>query len=485
MRWGTIVGRALLASTLLASFASSACAPSMPAAVPGSDDTGRRMDFALERLDAKDYERAAAGFHAVWSALPESDVRRDLAGFELAKALVGLGMTQAGVEHYIDVVEGRHAQDIVAKSLTELKPLYDNKQLDRDRLVEHVIYGNQYVDLPEETADWVEYLQALTDIRHGFSDWGRARMTALAAAKHAYSNFAKYSLAVEHIARKDDDAAVESLTAIIKADDAPAEVKDLSRLALARILYERKKFDDAWTTYSEIKTVLRLDDSVTLEKAWDLVASGNQQRALGLLVGLGAPEYATLFAPDRDLIKALALRRLCQYRPAHLAVHGFREKYGDVIAAVRAGVAPKDIPAVRKWAISGDARLNELDNIHDSLVREQAAAKSLSDKALKAHLATLFDVARTSNELAIAMRIDRASERVADELLRVQEQMNIVDYEVGVGLFKSGDSSVVTNSTREEDIPYGSPTSYFRFDGEYWSDEIGDYTVFAEDRCVR
>jgi hypothetical protein len=38
---------------------------------------------------------------------------------------------------------------------------------------------------------------------------------------------------------------------------------------------------------------------------------------------------------------------------------------------------------------------------------------------------------------------------------------------------------------RAEDIPYGSQSVYFRFDGEYWSDEIGDYTVFAEDRCVR
>jgi len=26
---------------------------------------------------------------------------------------------------------------------------------------------------------------------------------------------------------------------------------------------------------------------------------------------------------------------------------------------------------------------------------------------------------------------------------------------------------------------------YFRFDGEYWSDELRDYVVLAEDRCLR
>ncbi len=480
MRWlrPTLVGCALAATV--------ACGPrALPPPVAGTDDSDRRMDFGLERLEAKDYQRAAATFYGVYAILPESDLRRDLAAYDLAKALVGLGFVQAGVEHYVGIVEGRHVPDLVNKSLVDLVPMYSDHKVDRDRLVEAVLYGNQYSDLPPSIADFVEYQQALTDIRHGFLDWGRPRMTALAATKRPYSYFAKYTLAVEKVAHKDDDVASEALLAITKADDAPLEVRDDARLALGRIQYEKKKYEDAWHTYSEIEGELRLEDSVIIEKSWDLVSNGNQQRALGLLIGLGAPAFRDLFAPERDLIRALALRRLCQYRAAHISVRDFRSRYGQVLRAIRAGVPIKDVPIVRKWAVAGDARLAELDHIRVALVREQALLPTVTDKPLRAHLTTIYGSNLAHALLAIGPRLEHANERVTDELLRVEEQMNLIEYEVGVGLFKSGDTAGASTSMRAEDIPYGSQDAYFRFDGEYWSDEIGDYTVFAEDRCVR
>ena len=364
-------------------------------------------------------------------------------------------------------------------------PLFTDRRLDRERFVEAVLYGNQYSDLPPGVADFVEYQQALTDIRHGFSDWGRARMEALAATKRPYALFARYSLAVDRLARKEDDAAAEALLAITKADDAADEIKDEARLALARIYYEKKKYEDAWRVYSDITTGLRLDDSVILEKSWDLVSNGNQQRALGLLLGLGAPAFRKIFAPERDLIRALALRRLCQFRAAHLVVREFREHYGPVLTAVRSGSPLRDVPAVKTWAVSGETGIADLERLRASLVAEQTAVGSVSDKLLRAHLQSIYTTALAHTQLAVTQRLGHATERVADELLRVEEQMNLIDYEVGVGLFKSGDAKGSSISMRVEDIPYGSALAYFRFDGEYWSDEVGDYTVFAEDRCVR
>jgi hypothetical protein len=68
--------------------------------------------------------------------------------------------------------------------------------------------------------------------------------------------------------------------------------------------------------------------------------------------------------------------------------------------------------------------------------------------------------------------------------LRIDEQMNIVDYEIGAGLFKSGQGKTA-GAARSPEVPLGSDEVYFKFDGEYWSDELGDYSVLAEDRCVR
>ena len=73
-----------------------------------------------------------------------------------------------------------------------------------------------------------------------------------------------------------------------------------------------------------------------------------------------------------------------------------------------------------------------------------------------------------------------------DELLRVDEQMNIIDYEIGVGLFKrSREESLSRERKAHLAAPVDSRDVFYRFDGEYWSDELNDYSVFADDRCVQ
>jgi hypothetical protein len=466
--------------------AAPACGGSVaPAAAPSPANADGYMDVGLERLGANDPVGAASMFYGVYKALPETDVRRDLASFRLAKALVAAGLVHAGIEHYMTIVSTRHASELVNESLAELQPLEERHQIEPDRLAEDVLYGNQYSELSPAVGEFVEYLQAVTDIRHGFVPWGRARMEALAQKKGAYSFHARYALAVERIARHDDDAAAADLQAIIRGGpEVPAEVRGQSRLALARIQYERKLYDEAWRSYGGVGPFLAFDDVVILEKAWDLIGSGNHQRALGLLVGLGAPVFRDLFAPERGLIQALALRRLCQYRAAHLAVRAFRDEYGPVLAKIRNGSRLGDDPDLRKWAIRWDPVLSGTDRIQQALVREQAAVAKLSDKPLRSYLDGIYASRLARQKTTVARRLDRAEERVADELLRVDEQMHLVDYEVGVGLFSSGEAKT-SSSVRPEDIPLGDHAVYFRFDGEYWSDEVGDYTVLAEDRCVR
>ncbi len=85
----------------------------------------------------------------------------------------------------------------------------------------------------------------------------------------------------------------------------------------------------------------------------------------------------------------------------------------------------------------------------------------------------------------VARHMDDVTAHVVDELLRVEQQINLIDYEVGVGIFKSGSTASSNATLRPEDIPAQSSEVYYHFDGEYWSDELNDYTVLADNRCVR
>ena len=232
---------------------------------------------------------------------------------------------------------------------------------------------------------------------------------------------------------------------------AAAETLNLSRLALARILYERRDYDEAWKYYSQIDSPLPLQDIVLLEKAWDRVARGDHQRALGMIVGLGAPVFRRVFAPERDLIRALALRRLCQYRAAHLVVAEFRDKYGTTIAKIRNREAWRDDQSLRQWA-TWSTGLLEPSRMRARLNREKSSLASLSDKDLRAHVDGICSARIAQLDGAIARGIPRALDRVADELLRIDEQMNLIDYEMGAGLFASGtngsDRGEATNRSR-------------------------------------
>jgi hypothetical protein len=110
---------------------------------------------------------------------------------------------------------------------------------------------------------------------------------------------------------------------------------------------------------------------------------------------------------------------------------------------------------------------------------------SISDPALRAHVKSIYDAQADRLQAAVARSMESATNHVVDELLRVEQQINVIDYEVGVGIFKSGSTASSTATLRPEDIPADSSDVYFHFDGEYWSDELNDYTVLADNRCMR
>jgi tetratricopeptide (TPR) repeat protein len=465
--------------------ASAAAPAEQPAVSVAPADADQRMDRGLEWLHAKEEEKGAAVLYGLYAALPETDLRRDAAAFRLAGALVDLGFVQAGIEYYLEVLAGRRSPELLGKTLAALKPLYERGLVEEWRFLDGVIYSAQYGDLEPEVADFVEYLQALGDLRLGFSAWGRGRLETLAATERMYGWRARYLLAVERIQQRNDEGAEKLLRQILDASAAPADVRTVAALALARILYERKSYDEAFTYYAQVRLPLVEQDLVLLERAWDRVGADDQQRALGMVVGLGAPIFRRLFAPERELIRALALRKLCQYRLAHMAVREFHDRYGALVRKARDRSGLREDPSIVEWASWG-TRLAGFARMRTRLHTETRLLGSLSAAELQRHLKSLYATRLAFIEDNLRRGLNRAIEQVVDELLRVNEQMDLIDYEIGAGLVKPGTRQGAAKVTaRTGALPYGSPQVFFPFDGEYWSDELNDFAVLAGDRCLR
>jgi tetratricopeptide (TPR) repeat protein len=456
-----------------------------PAEMVAPADADQRMDRGLELLNAKKIEQGAAVLYNLYTALPETDLRRDTAAFRLAGALVDLGLVQAGIEYYLEVLSGRRSPDLLGKTIAALKPLFEKGLVEEWRFLDGIIYGSQYGDLAPEVADFVEYLQALGDLRLGFGPWGRARLETLAASERLYGWRARYLLAVERINQKNDEGAEKLLRQILDAPAAPKDVRNLAALALARILYERKNYDEAFTYYSQAHLPLVEQDMVLLESAWDRIGAEDQQRALGMVVGLGAPIFRRVFAPERELLRALALRRLCQFRLAHQVVKEFHENYGALVRKARDRAGLREDGRIVDWAAWG-TRLAGFARMRTRMTTETALADHVSNDKLSTHLQALYKARLRFVEDGLRRGLGPAIERVVDELLRVDEQMNLIDYEISAGLVKPGvKRGSKADTTQSWNLPYGSSKVYFPFDGEYWSDELNDFAVLADDRCLR
>ena len=121
----------------------------------------------------------------------------------------------------------------------------------------------------------------------------------------------------------------------------------------------------------------------------------------------------------------------------------------------------------------------------ESLQQERDAVDRFSEEhGLASHLARMYDLKIAEQNRALDRVVKDESEQVATELLDYEEQARLVDYEVSLEVFrrlKKGNGKKVVE--QEPPVPFGSQQVYYKFDGEYWNDELHDYRYRIDNRC--
>src|SRR3970282_2702039 len=105
---------------------------------------------------------------------------------------------------------------------------------------------------------------------------------------------------------------------------------------------------------------------------------------------------------------------------------------------------------------------------------------------LTAHLSKMYKLKEDEMKRRISATLREATRRIAESLLDFEEQMNILDYEIGLDLYKRIRAKPSATSLAEEKtkIPKFSEDVYYVFEGEYWIDEFHDLSFDINDRCV-
>jgi tetratricopeptide (TPR) repeat protein/archaellum component FlaC len=278
---------------------------------PAPDAADRRVVDAQVQLSVKNYDEAATIALDVVEKYPNSRAYAD------ALYLLGEALFQAH-----DFYSARHyLQEAVAKN-TGSKP----EQMALQRLVEVALHTGDYENVdaylnrlqnvpPSAMEPTVPYVRAKYYFFRGRLD-DAAMVFASIPATNPYYFQARYFLATIQVKKGDLAGATTAYDDLLKQqapDDAGKDIQDLSRLAIARLYYERSQFDKAIESYLSIGRQSNYWSEALREQAWTYIKAKDWQRAYRSINLLLLYDPDTADAPDLRLLEGNLQLRMSNF----------------------------------------------------------------------------------------------------------------------------------------------------------------------------
>ena len=445
------------------------------------------FDEALKDYFDNKQEQAARKLYAFIESTPPTDENFAWAQYFLARCLIDLNLRHGGAVYLAKVAHERSNPQVLPKTLEALKVL---TQVPHDEvLIDEQIFGSLDLGfLPDSVSDYANYQQGLVDLRVGNERWARTHFVKL-DDEGVEASRAKFALLVTRLrnAKQVDDQMIDDFLELSKDQKLTQEARNEARLAVARLRYEKKDYEGALKAYDMVQ-LPSLDPgraTLYLEEAWTRYNLGQLRATIGLLTTLDAPSFRDEFLPDKYILRALVYRDLCQYLPAKRAAKELTRRFSDSLEAIR-----------ERDDLTQDFRLRRAANSHGSTRRTAKFLESLNlegeqlgrhaggfGERLYKHLQKVYDLAHAEAERLYQQRLQEAVREEADRLLRADEQVRLMEYEVGLKLYervKRGAKLVQP----EKQPALTSAQIAFKFTGEYWNDELRSYRVTIPSRCI-
>ncbi|HEY8279874.1 MAG TPA: hypothetical protein VIH99_09635 [Bdellovibrionota bacterium] len=359
------------------------------------------------------------------------------------------------------------------------------------------------------------------------------------AVNEMSSDFARYPSALflrgtAHLLVGNIDAGVSDFKSCAKNGDSKryskgqskAELRELvnrCRAGVGRANYQGKRYNEAESAYAEVEIQSMVWPQIQYELAWDSIARGDYNRALGRLVSYKAPGLSWFYDSEVEMLRAVSYLQLCLYEDVEKESQGFMGKYTKVGQQMKslldesAGGSTRGLVRLFQrgiYAMNGKIHSeNPMDQVMNRFVRSpyfvQLARTGERVRKEVNYLNTLGDAGRkglggmlrevlvwrwqTAQEVGGSFMRDRLSTEYKNLLANVST-IDIVKLEMlrrsRAQVEKMSDQLNTGQDEwgRKKRGSLGKPSlrdhQYFwSFNGEFWADELGDYTFALRPEC--
>ena len=495
------------------------------AAAPASAQGAASLQHALEAFNAGNDEAAAPLFFALANQTADPQAAQK-AQYYLAQSFARRRLPVSALLGYADIVNQgpSHPFQLEAvKGLVEQQERLDEQNLAPNVLAQAYTEAakDQWVRLDPQSLARINYLVAGIHQRRAQFEQARALLEAVPADSRVHAK-ARYLLGVVladprfpgRPADKDtlDRAALAAFQSVVDVRDDKQEdlqrTRQLALLGLGRLHYGRGEYAQASQAYETVPRYTPFWDQALFENGFARFQNEDFGGALGSLQALHAPQFSGAFQPESWILKATVYYFSCLYDESKAALAAFEALYEPMRAQIKP-LLGEDTPPTKVFELvyapeSGGLprpvslwiRSNErIQGVMRTLAQIDAEKRAISGiaawqsgrlgpetvSALEANRATLLQVGGTLAK----SRLQEAADNLRTfgdqtEIIRVQTALDEKD------LLAQGvdQKALLERQSLYRPAMPGADWNYWKFQGEFWIDEIGYYQYTLKRGCT-
>ncbi len=346
---------------------------------------------------------------------------------------------------------------------------------------------------------------ALVPVDHKFSPEARLTLGAIANITGDQKTMvAEYQACVEQAKKRENDAGdKDKLARYFKI------LSDTCRIHMARNLYANGKHDLAMAAYDQIEKTSYRWPYILVERAWTAYQTQDYNRALGIGVTYKSPLLASYFFPEAEVLSALSYYRLCLYDDALSKVDQFYEVYKPKAEELKSLILPQK----RSHTFFLELALAPIkDNENKSPFIRQLLTQIRKKIIFNVDLVN-YKRAINENKYVNALPNDYFGKTIRGELQRMisfrtkklnhfikRLMFNFVNdihsmshemFNIKLEIMSNKRDLVYKNKQLIADRGRGSyenvnrsiEQQFYNFKGEFWADELGDYSFGLKSNC--
>ena len=479
---------------------------------------------ALATYNASDFDEAIRRFYELANTATEPDVKAK-SEYYLGVSLQHAGLPFAAFVYLTPVVKAGPTHPLHAKGVEAFVALQET--LDDDYLIPSILnntydaFADAWATASPEVLARINYLIGRISYRKALFDDARLFLEAVPPTSQFHAR-ARYMLGVALADPRfpaADDAerrlnatkAVETFERVLTITTPQldfADTRQLTFLALGRVNYNLGEYGRAVEWYEKVPRFSKYWDQALFEDGFARFQNDDLGGGLGSLQALYAPQFAGAFQPESWVLTATIYYFACLYPEAKASLREFEKIYLPMAEQLRPFVeaADRDLPSF--YRLVADPSSDRLPRPVLNWVRSNrrmlglfAMLNEIEKEKARLRDTPALVAAQITSEVIAALDENRGTlEQVAGNFARarLQEaqasiksfsgQVEIIRFEIAKAETALAESGRDSRRALEEQALHrpkmpSEGWNYWKFEGEFWRDEIGYYQYTLKRGC--